>query len=105
MGAGDHTWQVHDAVTFEVIREISMAVPPTNYASSHQADIAFRIQGRGERDIVFMMPFASHLDMLWDLPEYRNFVEELCSLGRLIAFDKRLFSMKRGDVMVTRASA
>ena len=58
-------------------------LPLTNYAESHGADIAYRVVGRGRRDIVWMPPFATHLDMQWELPEWRELLDGLAKLGGL----------------------
>lgn len=64
-------------------------IPATLYADSQGAEIAYKVVGAGRRDIVISMPGPTHLDMLWQLPEYVDFVEQVSSLGRVIAFDKR----------------
>lgn len=52
-------------------------------------DLAFQVIGEGERDIVLMIGWVSHLEVLWELPEARQFVERLARMGRLVLFDKR----------------
>ena len=63
-------------------------IPPTEYASSRGADIAYKVVGSGSRDVLFTMPFASHLETLWDA-EWVDVVNRLARLGRLIIYDKR----------------
>jgi class 3 adenylate cyclase/pimeloyl-ACP methyl ester carboxylesterase len=36
-----------------------------------------------------MIGWVSHLEMLWELPETRRFVERLAGMGRVVLFDKR----------------
>ena len=64
-------------------------IPATLYADSRGVEIAYKVVGEGPRDIVISMPGPTHLDMLWELPEYVDFVEKVTRLGRTIAFDKR----------------
>ena len=64
-------------------------IPPTLYAQSREADIAYKVLGDGLRDIVMSPAFASHLDAFWELPENAEFLERLSGLGRLILFDQR----------------
>lgn len=59
------------------------------YARSGGLDIAYQTFGEGERDIVFVPGFISHLDLMWDLPPNAALREELTALGRLTVFDKR----------------
>jgi hypothetical protein len=58
-------------------------IPPTLYAQSRGADIAYKILGDGLRDIVMSPAFASHLDAFWELPENAEFLDRLSGLGRL----------------------
>lgn len=64
-------------------------IPPTRYARSEGADIAYKVLGAGPRDIVVSLAFASHLEVFWELPENADFIERLSRLGRVILFDKR----------------
>ena len=64
-------------------------IPETLYAESRGADIAYRVVGEASRDIVLSMGPFSHLDLYWDLPEHRGFLERLARLGRIIVFDRR----------------
>jgi class 3 adenylate cyclase len=76
-------------------------IPTTEYAHASGAEIAYRIVGDGPRDIVFTLAFASHLDVLWEIPEYVEALERLGRLGRIIAYDKRgtgLSDRQLGDI-------
>lgn len=59
------------------------------YAKSGDIDIAYQVFGAGERDIVFVPGFVSHLDLMWDLPPFAALLRTLSSLGRVTVFDKR----------------
>jgi pimeloyl-ACP methyl ester carboxylesterase len=40
-------------------------------------------------DLVLVLGFATHLELQWELPPFRQFCERLASFSRLILFDKR----------------
>jgi class 3 adenylate cyclase len=76
-------------------------IPETHYAHSSGAEIAYRVVGEGPRDILFTLAFASHLDLLWEAPEYAEALDQLSRLGRVIAYDKRgtgLSDRELGDI-------
>ncbi len=59
------------------------------YAESDGLAIAYQVTGGGERDIVLIPGFVSHLELDWADPRHAHFLDRLASLGRLIRFDKR----------------
>lgn len=63
--------------------------PATRYALSGDLRIAFQTLGSGDRDIVLVPGFVTHLDLAWDNPRLVSMFERLASFGRLILFDKR----------------
>lgn len=63
--------------------------PETNYVKSGDAYIAYQVIGTGPRDLVFVAPVASHLDLFWEEPLVAGFLDRLASFSRLILFDKR----------------
>lgn len=64
-------------------------VPEVRFTRSGTADIAYQIVGEGPVEIVLMIGWVSHLEMLWELPEARRFIERFSSIGRVALFDKR----------------
>jgi DNA-binding winged helix-turn-helix (wHTH) protein/pimeloyl-ACP methyl ester carboxylesterase len=74
---------------------VADAVPPAGgrapirYTVSDGLHIAYQVTGAGERDIVLIPGFISHLDLDWDDPRHAHFLERLGTMGRLIRFDKR----------------
>jgi class 3 adenylate cyclase len=66
-----------------------VAVPEVKFTRSGAVDIAYQLVGHGPLDIVLMIGWVSHLEMLWELPETRRFVERLAGMGRVVLFDKR----------------
>jgi len=60
-----------------------------HYALSDGLQIAYQVTGRGDRDIVLVPGFVSHLELDWADPRHAAFLDRLGLLGRLIRFDKR----------------
>ena len=63
--------------------------PPTRYAQSSGAKIAYQVSGTGPPDLVMVPGLVSHLDIQWQQAGYRRFVRALERGGRLIRLDKR----------------
>lgn len=59
------------------------------FTRSGEVDIAFQTVGSGPVNIVLMIGWVSHLEVLWELPEVRHFIERLSRMGRVVLFDKR----------------
>jgi class 3 adenylate cyclase len=51
--------------------------------------LAYRVDGDGPIDIVFVPGFVSHLELVWESPEAETFFSGLASFARLITFDRR----------------
>jgi len=66
-----------------------VAVPPTSYARSGDARIAYQVSGNGPPDVVLVGGPASHLDLQWEDPESARAIERYASFCRLIRFDRR----------------
>ena len=63
--------------------------PQTRYARSGDVSIAYQVLGDGPFDIVFVPPTVSNVELGWEVPNVRTFLERLSSFSRLIHFDKR----------------
>jgi class 3 adenylate cyclase len=66
-----------------------VSAPPIRYAANGDIHLAYRTLGDGPVDLVFVAGAVTNLDVLWELREYRDWVEELASFTRVIQFDKR----------------
>jgi pimeloyl-ACP methyl ester carboxylesterase len=66
-----------------------MSTPPTRYAKSGDASIAYQVVGDGPIDLVLVLGFATHLELQWDSPPLARFFERISSFSRMIVFDKR----------------
>lgn len=69
--------------------EPSGASAPIRYTVSDGLHIAYQVTGGGDRDIVLISGFASHLELDWADPRHAHFLDRLGTMGRLIRFDKR----------------
>ena len=63
--------------------------PEVQYAKSGDVNIAYQVYGQGERDLVIVFGFISHLDLFWDGQPFIDFMERLGKFRRVIVFDKR----------------
>ena len=63
--------------------------PETYYARSGDISIAYQVLGAGPFDVVFVPPAVSNVELAWEVPGARVFLEQLASFSRLIHFDKR----------------
>jgi class 3 adenylate cyclase len=66
-----------------------VAPPPTRYARSGDARLAFQVMGEGPPDVVFVVGPASHLDLQWEDPETARALQRYASFARMITFDRR----------------
>jgi class 3 adenylate cyclase/pimeloyl-ACP methyl ester carboxylesterase len=64
-------------------------IPETRFAPTSDGYLAYQVFGKGPRDIVFMFPWTSHVEFMWEIPEHARALRRLSDLGRVIVFDKR----------------
>ncbi len=70
-------------------RVVAQLVPETRFIRSGNVDLAYQVVGDGPLDLVLMIGWVSHLEVIWELPEVRHFIERLAGMGRVALFDKR----------------
>jgi len=63
--------------------------PPTHYARSGDASIAYQAVGDGPCDLVVVNGPASHLELMWEEPRTARTFRTLAEFARLIMFDRR----------------
>jgi class 3 adenylate cyclase len=63
--------------------------PQTRYAKSGDVSIAYQVVGDGALDLVLVFGWISNVELAWEEPHLRRFLERLASFSRLILFDKR----------------
>ena len=66
-----------------------MAPPRTQYVTSGKVQLAYQVFGEGERELVLVFDWASHLEVLWEQPLLLDFFDVLGRLGRVLWFDMR----------------
>lgn len=66
-----------------------MDAPPTRYARSGDAMIAYQVVGEGPIDLVSVGGPASHLDLQWEEPATARGLMRYASFSRLVLFDRR----------------
>jgi pimeloyl-ACP methyl ester carboxylesterase len=65
-------------------------VPPqTRYLDAGGAQLAYQVVGEGEIDLVYVNGLATQLDLRWESPHFRRFLDRLASFARVISFDRR----------------
>ena len=63
------------------------------FARSGEIDIAYRVVGDGPIDLVYVQGAYTHLEISWELPQFRQYCERLAEFTRLVLFDKRGMGM------------
>lgn len=61
----------------------------TEYARSDGVSIAYQVTGSGPVDIVLVHGWISNVELAWEHPRPRRFMQRLASRARVINFDKR----------------
>ena len=62
--------------------------PQTRYARHGEKEIAFKVIGEGETEILLAPSFVSHVEFLWADPRVKRWIERLGTFSRLVIFDK-----------------
>ena len=71
----------------------AVGVTEVRFARSGDIDIAYRVVGDGPVDLVYAQGAYTHLEICWELPQFRRYCERLGEFTRLILFDKRGMGM------------
>jgi pimeloyl-ACP methyl ester carboxylesterase len=74
-------------------RRDASGVTEIRFARSGDIDIAYRVVGDGPVDLVYAQGAYTHLEICWELPQFRRYCERLSEFTRLILFDKRGMGM------------
>jgi pimeloyl-ACP methyl ester carboxylesterase/DNA-binding SARP family transcriptional activator len=64
-------------------------IPAVRYARNGSVHLAFQSFGEGDREFVLIPGVISHLEMAWEYPPYRRFMNRLASFARVTVYDKR----------------
>jgi class 3 adenylate cyclase len=65
------------------------SVPETRFAHAGGVDIAYQTFGSGPVNLVWVPGWISHVEAIWDLPEFARFLGTLGTFSRVVIFDKR----------------
>jgi class 3 adenylate cyclase/alpha-beta hydrolase superfamily lysophospholipase len=71
--------------------------PPTSYAHSDGASIAYQTLGDGACDLVLITGPASHMEILWEEPRTARTFRKLAEFARLILHDRRGTGLSDSD--------
>jgi len=63
--------------------------PEVKYTASGDIQIAYVVIGEGPVDILYVCGYITHMEHMWELPEFASFFEEQASFSRVILFDRR----------------
>ena len=63
------------------------------FVRSGDVDVAYRVVGDGPVDLVYAQGAYTHLEIEWELPQFRRYCERLAEFTRLVLFDKRGMGM------------
>lgn len=66
-----------------------MVAVHTRYAVSDGYSIAYQCLGDGPHDLLLIPGFVSNVEVQWEIPPIRRFLERLASFSRLVVLDKR----------------
>jgi len=75
-----------------------MEKPRTQFTKAGRVSIAYQVVGDGPVDLVYASGWLHNIDVIWENPGYRAFLEGLTRFARLILFDKRGTGMSDRDV-------
>jgi class 3 adenylate cyclase/alpha-beta hydrolase superfamily lysophospholipase len=68
---------------------VNVSSPPTHYARSGDASIAYQVLGDGPCDLMVINGPASHLELMWEEPGTARAFRRMAKFARLIMFDRR----------------
>ncbi len=66
-----------------------MPTPRTLYARSGGSHVAYQVIGDGPRDVVLVLDWTSHLEVLWEQAFVEDFLTSLTRFARILWFDMR----------------
>jgi pimeloyl-ACP methyl ester carboxylesterase/class 3 adenylate cyclase len=65
-----------------------VAVAETSYAPCGDLSLAYQVFGDGPVEVIVAVPFVSHVELVWTLPQFKAFAEQLGTFCRVAIFDK-----------------
>lgn len=73
----------------DVLSSNGRALPDTHYAQSGDVSVAYQVTGEGLFDVVYVPPFVTNVELVWQVPTWAALMWRLSAFCRLIRFDKR----------------
>ena len=64
-------------------------MPETQFARNGNVDLAYQVWGSGDRNIAAISGFVSHIEVMWELPEFVRTLERIGEWGRTVSYDRR----------------
>ena len=64
------------------------AMAETSYAACGDLSLAYQVFGDGPVELVFVGPMVSHVELVWGVPEFKAFFDQLGTFCRVVMFDK-----------------
>jgi len=61
--------------------------PKTKYAKSGDLHVAYQTLGEGPPDIIFVAPYITNVEAMWEVPHIAPYLQGLARIGRLVLFD------------------
>ncbi len=65
-----------------------MPMPETSYAMCGDLSLAYQVFGDGPIELIIVEPFVSHIELVWTMPEFKAFFDQLATFCRVLLFDK-----------------
>lgn len=63
--------------------------PDTRYCETPKGYVGYQVFGEGPPDIVFITNWLTNVEVIWEEPSARRYLERLGSIGRVVFIDKR----------------
>jgi class 3 adenylate cyclase len=64
-------------------------IPETRYANVGDSQVAYQVFGEGPDLVVTLGLLVSHIDLLWEQPDFARFLQRVASFSRVVIFDRR----------------
>ncbi|MGI9390970.1 MAG: alpha/beta fold hydrolase, partial [Boseongicola sp.] len=77
---------------------MAIAKPKTQFTRAGDVAIAYQVVGDGPVDLIYISGWLHNIEVVWEHPGYRRFLEGLAEKCRVILFDKRGTGMSDRDV-------
>ena len=66
-----------------------MGIPESRYCATPKGHVGYQVFGDGPPNIVFVPNWITNVEVIWEEPSARRYLERLGSMGRVVFADKR----------------